>query len=167
MTGEQQAASHGHCYCRGVQFTISNDAKPVFAGYCHCQDCRAANAATLYQYAYVGGDAFEISEGKDLLSWYTRDQSIQDRFRRYFCGRCGTRVYNYVAVISNETQQALYGVFPSLFDDPALAKGPRWAPQEHIFCEQSLLDLDQLNDGLVRHERLPADGFGLDEIPQN
>ena len=42
----------GGCYCDTVRFSIAAGTQPVWAGYCHCQDCRKAHAATLYQAVY-------------------------------------------------------------------------------------------------------------------
>lgn len=44
---------HGTCYCGGVKFAVDCTATaPLKALYCHCESCRRAHAAPLYQVVY-------------------------------------------------------------------------------------------------------------------
>ena len=149
MDGTEEQEIHGGCYCGGVRFEIAADAQPSVAGYCHCRDCRQAHAAPLYQYVYVEASAFRIVEGADLLKWHTRNAAVRDRLQRYFCGQCGSRVYN---AYRTEGGRDLRGTFPSLFDDQELATNATWSPREHVFCAESIMDVSAIKDGLPKYE---------------
>lgn len=143
----------GGCYCKGVRFLIPSGVRPIFAGYCHCLDCRQAHAAPIYQYVYVYESEFSITEGSDLLKWYTRSEAARDHFKRYFCVNCGTKVFNSFNGEFGGGQLSAICTFPSLFDDQLIAKSETWTARIHEFCSDSILDLSQLNDGLTRFPR--------------
>jgi hypothetical protein len=147
---------HGGCYCGGVRFSIAAGVRPHFAGYCHCRDCRQSHSAPLYQYAYVKASEFRISEGEDLLKWHTRSEAVRNCFKRYFCGRCGSRVYNAYRVEQDGTTLELRGAFPSLFDDQELATNATWSPREHLFCAESIMDASLIQDGLPKFDGDPS-----------
>lgn len=140
----------GRCYCGEVRFLIPRDVQPLLSGYCHCVGCRQAHAAPVYQVAWVPSAALEITQGRDLLKWYTRSQVTREFLRRYFCTNCGTKVFNSFEGPFGDQQISAAGVFPTLFDDQSMAQSERWAPSVHMHCEESLLDLTQLNDGLPK-----------------
>lgn len=83
----------GHCYCGGVHFevTLPEGAKPLFAAYCHCENCRRSHAAPLYQVACVDDSQFTVTQGEDLVVPF---QKTPGKVVRAFCGTCGTRVFN-------------------------------------------------------------------------
>lgn len=143
----------GRCYCGGVCFSIAADTEPYWAGYCHCKDCRQSHASPLYQYAYIRQQEFRVIEGENFLEWYTRSKEARDRFRRFFCKRCGTRVYNTYLYKTNGEEVALCGLFPSLLDDQETATNSIWSPRRHVFCGESIMDISLLSDGLPKFER--------------
>ena len=146
----------GKCYCEAVTFRIESDTPILLNGYCQCSDCRRAHAANLYQYAYILEKQFSIESGEKSLKWHVKDPSLGEFFRRYFCSECGTRTHNFCVVEFGGVAERLIGVFPSLFEDQDIAKGPAWAPKEHINSGESILDLACLHDGLPRYENVPT-----------
>jgi len=141
----------GRCYCGTVRFAITAGTTPHWAGYCHCRDCRQSHAAPIYQYIYVKKQFFHITAGAELLSWYTRANPNTNNLKRFFCRRCGSRVYNSMTTKKDHSELELCGTFPSLLDDQAIATSEMWSPRMHVFCEQRFMDLSLLNDGLPRH----------------
>lgn len=49
MTAPSDDDIFGGCYCGAVRFAIAAGTRPIWAGYCHCRDCRQAHAAPIYQ----------------------------------------------------------------------------------------------------------------------
>ncbi len=144
---------HGRCYCGAVRFLIAAETEPFWAGYCHCRDCRQAHAAPIYQYVYVEKRYFRIIEGSAFLKWYTRAESARDSFKRFFCERCGSKVYNYLLTDKDNSEVELCGTFPSLFDDQEIATNNTWSPQVHEYCAESIVDLSLLHDDLPRFQK--------------
>ena len=155
MTEEFGQDVLGGCYCGEVRFRIVAGAQPKWAGYCHCQDCRHAHAAPLYQAAYVDARAFQITQGEHRLSWYTRSQAQAGElnFKRYFCQRCGTRVYNTTRTEHDGATVDECGTFPSLFDDQLVATNATWSPRDHVQCAESIMKLSALKDDLPKYDR--------------
>ncbi len=150
MTIETDKAVLGGCYCGEVRFLIPGDVHPLLSGYCHCVGCRQAHAAPIYEVAWIATSDFTITQGRERLKWYTRSEITREYLHRYFCENCGTRIFNSYDGPFNGQSISATGVFSSLFDDQSLARSERWAPQVHMHCEESLLDLAQLNDGLPK-----------------
>jgi hypothetical protein len=152
MVNEISEGVSGSCYCRGVQFSISPDAQVFWSGYCHCEDCRRSHAAPIYQAIYFVKEKFEITSGSDLLKWYTHEESLRDSLQRYFCERCGTRVFNALRCIIDDKEVDTIGTFPSLFNDHYSATGKKWGPRHHSYCGEAVMNLPQLHDDLPRHD---------------
>ena len=129
---------------------IDEGTEPVFAGYCHCRDCRQAHAAPIYQYVYLDKNRFCIVNGSELLKWYTREESRRPEFRRFFCERCGSKVYNELFSSGKNPELTLCGTFPALFDDEEIATSETWSPKKHIHCQESIMDLTKIHDSLPR-----------------
>lgn len=144
---------NGRCYCGAIRFQIAAETEPFWAGYCHCKDCRQANASPIYQYVYVEKQYFQIIEGSALLRWYTRADPERNSLRRYFCDRCGSKIYNYVLTDKDNSEVELCGTFPSLFDDQEIATSNTWSPRMHVYCAQSIMDLSLLHDDLPRFQK--------------
>jgi len=125
----------GRCYCGGITFRVSDscDASPpppsplinpplltpppsppgsVRALFCHCDSCRRAHAAPLYQVVYLPESCFEITAGAHLLQPFARSPA---HVVRSFCGACGSRVCNRVPA----KPSLGVGFFPNLLDEGA------------------------------------------------
>lgn len=141
---------HGGCYCGNVRFLIPGTAQPLLSGYCHCVACRQAHAAPMYAVAWLSTSDFSVTKGEESLKWYTRSQMPETRLQRYFCLNCGTKVFNAYDGPFGDQRVTATGIFPSLFDDQSLVQGDKWAPRIHMHCEESVIDLSLLNDGLPK-----------------
>ena len=150
MPIERETEVLGGCYCGAVRFRVPGDVRPLLSGYCHCVGCRQAHAAPIYEVAWILKSDFGVTQGHDGLKWYTRSELTRKHLRRYFCENCGTKVFNSYEGPFNGQDVSVTGIFSSLFDNQLLARSERWAPQIHMHCEESLMDLSQLNDGLPK-----------------
>lgn len=140
----------GSCYCGDVRFAVAPATEPLLSGYCHCVSCRQAHAAPVYAVAWIPASQFSVTRGRAQLKWYTRSEITRKHLKRYFCANCGTKVFNsFEGPFAGQTV-SVTGVFPTLFDDQALARSERWAPAMHMHCEESLLDLSTVNDSLPK-----------------
>ena len=153
MKNEDVQDIYGRCYCGAIRFQIAAETKPLWAGYCHCIDCRQANAAPIYQYVYMEKQYFKIIEGATLLRWYTRADPNKNSLKRYFCDRCGSRIYNSLVTEKDNSELELCGTFPSLFDDQEIATNETWSPRMHVFCAESMMDLTLIHDDLPRFQK--------------
>ncbi len=145
---ETQQDFKARCYCGDVRWRVARQAEVVFSGYCHCDDCRRSHATSLYQYVYVDAKDFHVERGQEQIRAFT---TVKDgSFKRHFCQRCGTRVYNTLQVPHNGHQMELRGIFPSLMESIQDAKDPRWTPRKHTCAKESILDLNTIHDGLPR-----------------
>ena len=61
--------------------------------FCHCDSCRRAHAAPLYQVVYLPESCFEITTGAHLLQAFARSPA---HVVRSFCSACGSRICNRV-----------------------------------------------------------------------
>ncbi|MCP4805509.1 MAG: hypothetical protein GY884_09185 [Proteobacteria bacterium] len=70
---------------------MSLASEPIFTAYCHCDSCRRAHAAPLYQVVCVDRASFENTAGADLVQGFQKPGA---HIVRSFCRACGTRVHN-------------------------------------------------------------------------
>lgn len=159
MTQHQGQEIRGGCYCGAVRFSLARGTKPVElvgtppvgTAYCHCRDCQQAHAAPLYQVAFVSRGDFQVTDGVGLLDWYTRTESKRNTLQRYFCRRCGSKVFNHLTPqFGDSAGIEITCVFPSLFDDQRISKSDPWVPKCHIRCSEAIIDLSAFADSLPR-----------------
>ena len=48
-----------------MTFSVRTDAKVLMGCFCHCESCRRAHAAPLYQVCYVQADGFKLTAGRE------------------------------------------------------------------------------------------------------
>jgi hypothetical protein len=75
--------TRGHCICGAVEYELSFEIERM--SNCHCQFCRRAHGAAFVTSALVPTAALDIKSGLEAL---VRHEG------RYFCGTCGTRLFN-------------------------------------------------------------------------
>ncbi len=137
MAAEQAAPTWitGHCYCGGVQFRVRADPPTSRACFCHCESCRRAHAAPLYQVVYVPDACMEITAGDDLLTPFSRSTSS---IVRSFCRVCGSRVCNR----SPQQPELGVGFFPALLVEEAQHALPAaFRATDHYLSHEAVLDL--------------------------
>lgn len=130
---------HGRCYCGGVRFTVSVPAgtAPTFTAYCHCDSCRRAHAAPLYQVVCIDREHLHIDEGADRVQDFRRPGAS---IVRSFCGTCGSRIHNTFGAWKPNGRTPLV-FFPSLQEPEDQARMPSsWAPTHHNEPESCVLD---------------------------
>ncbi|MFT5684655.1 MAG: hypothetical protein ACI8RZ_005599 [Myxococcota bacterium] len=137
---------HGHCYCGGVTFTVqaSDSAPPVFTAYCHCDSCRRAHAAPLYQVVGVRADQHTITAGADLIRDFQRPgKSIV----RSFCTVCGSRIYNRLSHLPPERAMIIF--FPDLLDEAQRKNLPAsFLPRHNNAAGECVLEAELLREVL-------------------
>ena len=133
----------GHCYCGAIRFRvrISGGEQPIFTAYCHCDSCRRAHSAPLYQVACVEESMFNITEGEGLLEEFTKPGGT---ITRAFCRRCGSKVLNRFGSWRPGGRVPLV-FFPSLLDEETQKSLPdALQPGKINRPEESVLNLEVL-----------------------
>ncbi len=105
----------GKCECEAVRYRVPNEF--LYAGNCHCSNCRAATGSAFKAFAGIDRDKLEIIEGADSLLVWGDDNANHTR-----CGICGSLLYSVV-----RDGAYVHVAMGSLADDPSIR------PTDHIF----------------------------------
>mmetsp|Transcript_51005 Transcript_51005/g.65321 ORF Transcript_51005/g.65321 Transcript_51005/m.65321 type:complete len:153 (-) Transcript_51005:72-530(-) len=133
----------GTCYCGNIKFEVRCD-QVNKALFCHCESCRRAHSSPLYHVVYTAEESFKIIEGNELIKEFSK---TADGVMRSFCTSCGSRIYNRVPI----KPQLGVGFFPALLEETIQHNLPdSFKPSCHYLSEETVLDLDILNDNLPR-----------------
>ena len=133
----------GHCYCGGIEFElhIPEGEDPIFTAYCHCESCRRAHAAPLYQVACIDESCFRITKGEDLLETFQRPGA---HLSRAFCRQCGSKIVNRFGEWKPKGKTPV-AVFPSLLDQETQQALPeKLRPVRINRPDECVLDLERL-----------------------
>jgi hypothetical protein len=130
----------GRCLCETVRYELAGELGPIFN--CHCRFCRRAHGAAFACVAWVASAALRVLAGGSSI----REFRTEGVGSRYFCERCGTRLWNR----AESTLAFVSLVVGSLDADPA-----RGAIM-HINVE-SKAGWYEILDGLPQHLTLPAE----------
>lgn len=136
----------GRCFCGGFQFSVCRDTVPIKPLYCHCESCRRAHAAPVYQIVYIPSEDFHIEVGEELVKEFSKSEVSPIRA---FCSVCGSRLFNRLPL------QPDFGVgfFPALLDDSIQHNlPPKFMPIVHYLSNEAVFPLCNLADSLPRHE---------------
>jgi hypothetical protein len=92
------AVATGRCYCGSIVFSVPVE-EPIKAGYCHCDSCKRAHAAPLYQVVYIASSGFKIDQGSELLQPFRKSPPLIQNGKecqviRSFCRKCGSKICN-------------------------------------------------------------------------
>jgi hypothetical protein len=79
----------GRCECRAVRYCVADAF--VYAGNCHCSNCRAGTGSAFKPFAGIEREKLEIVEGADTLLVWGDDNANHTR-----CGICGSLLYSVV-----------------------------------------------------------------------
>lgn len=77
----------GHCLCGAVRFEV-RDAF-LYAGFCHCSDCRRFSGSASSALAGLETTHFRLLAGNEALRHYRKSDSTV----LGFCGTCGSSLY--------------------------------------------------------------------------
>ena len=92
----EQHFATGQCLCGSVKYTISS--APVRMGQCHCDHCRRLTGTGHSSNAFFVKDAVHI-EGDTSHYAVTADTGAV--ITRYFCPKCGSRLFGTSNVATN------------------------------------------------------------------
>ena len=109
---------HGKCLCGAVEIEVADEFE--YAGYCHCQGCRAVTGSAFSAFAGIPKDKVRITKGSAKVSVNQRNPDN----RGFFCGDCRSGLY--ALVRQGQYAHVAMGV---LRDDPKIR------PQFHIMVE--------------------------------
>ena len=105
----------GKCECGAVRYRVADEF--VYAGNCHCSNCRAATGSAFKPFAGIEREKLEVVEGSDTLLVWGSDDANHTR-----CGICGSLLYSVV-----RDGKYVHVAMGSLADDPTIR------PTDHIF----------------------------------
>jgi hypothetical protein len=105
----------GKCECGAVRYRVADEF--VYAGNCHCSNCRAATGSAFKPFAGIEREKLEVVEGADTLLVWGSDDANHTR-----CGICGSLLYSVV-----RDGAYVHVAMGSLVDDPTIR------PTDHIF----------------------------------
>ncbi len=130
----------GGCLCGAVRYEI--DGEPIFAGHCHCSDCRKATGT-----GHVSVTALPRSAVK--VTGETRGYSVTgdsgQPFTRNFCPVCGSLIFG-----ESATMPGMMTITAGTLDDPSA-----FEPQMVIYTK-SRPAWDRIDSGLPEFEGMPA-----------
>lgn len=127
------------CLCGAIQLTVTDEF--LYAGYCHCPDCRAAGGSASSGFAGIQKEKLQLVCGEDNISRFYKGQDNV----MYFCRHCSSWLFSIVR--NGEFAHVRLGV---LIDDPSIR------PSFHIFVG-SKAPWETICDGLPQYAELPDD----------
>lgn len=128
----------GRCLCGDVRYELEQAPPPPLC--CHCQYCRRAHGAPFAVVTAIMRDALRWTSGEALISKYETPGGGS----RFFCSRCGTRLYNSPASFP-ELMSLVVGTL-----DEELVDGPT----AHINVESKAAWFE-IGDGAPQFDALP------------
>lgn len=125
----------GHCLCGAVRYELDGELAPLVN--CHCQYCRRVSGAAFVTSMPIATRNLRVIAGEDAIARYQQ---------RYFCGRCGTRLWNRL-----DQHPAATMLMVAALDDP-----PATEPVVHLNLE-SKAPWYTLRDDAPRFDAFPPD----------
>ncbi len=77
----------GRCLCGAVEYTVPDDL--LYAGYCHCSDCRRFSGSAFSAYGGLPKAGFRVLKGQDDITHYQKSENTV----LGFCRICGSSLY--------------------------------------------------------------------------
>ena len=124
----------GGCLCGAVEYSI-RDAL-IFAGYCHCSDCRKWTGSPFSASGGVSKSDFKILKGRDNFACFKKE----DNTLSYFCKNCSSLLYG-----DTHKTDTIYFLLGTLDESPSLK------PQWHAYTAFKV-DWYEINDRLPKFE---------------
>jgi AraC family transcriptional regulator len=133
----------GRCACGAIRFDVEDSF--IYAGYCHCAECRAATGSAFSAFGGIERIKLVVASGADRIRVYERP----DRERVNFCVHCGAIVFAFVR----------HGEFVHV-PLGALLQSPAMRPSFHM-CVASKAPWYEIIDALPQYpEQPPVSVFG-------
>ena len=129
----------GKCLCGAVQVSIADEF--LYAGYCHCPDCRASSGSAFSAFAGIPKEKLQLTCGAESISKFRKNEDNVI----HFCRHCGSWLFSIVR--NGEFAHVRLGI---LIDDPSIR------PSFHIFVG-SKAPWHTICDGLPQFVGLPDD----------
>jgi hypothetical protein len=128
---------NGQCLCGSVKYIIPDDL--LYAGYCHCSECRRWTGAPFSATGGVKDNELILTEGESCLTSFKKGKNSIS----YFCNKCSSLVYGDVP--EYKMKFVMLGT---------LSESPSLKPQWHIYTG-SKLDWYQIYDDLPQYTGAP------------
>jgi len=129
----------GSCQCGAITLSLSE--KPKMMVQCHCLDCQKASGAGHASMAYFAEEAVTI-QGEATA--YTVIADSGNEMTRYFCPRCGSRLYG-----RNSGRPNLVSIQVGCLDDHSW-----FSPQVVLFTSRRH-DWDITSEEVSNFEKMP------------
>ena len=121
----------GQCSCGQVRFLVSGE--PVWAGYCHCAECRRSTGSVSVVHVGFHPSQVEFTFGSPSIF----DSSVG--VRRGFCDKCGSSL-----TYESEKFRDYIQVYLGVLDNPENIE-----LKAHVHCED-MLECFKVDDDLPR-----------------
>ncbi len=129
----------GQCLCGDIKYTITTP--PVRMGQCHCDDCRKTSGTGHASNAFFNKDDVHI-EGD--TSSYDSITDTGSTITRYFCPKCGSRLFGTSNIVDN-----IISVTAGTLDDSS------WFKPDAIVYNKRKPVWDYMDETIPAFEEMP------------
>lgn len=129
----------GSCLCGSVTYACSSN--PVFAGNCHCLDCKKASGSGYAPTFFVPENAISIT---GEVKYYERVGNSGHLARRGFCPNCGSQLFG-----KPDAMPGFIAVRAGSLNDPS-----QYKPQVDIFTSRAPA-WDTMDSALPKFPEMP------------
>ena len=135
----EEVLTEGRCLCGDVTYVLTG--KPVGMAQCHCKGCQRATGTGHINNAFFKTEQFTV---KGELSSHEQKADSGNINRRYFCPKCGSRIYNEVSA-----KPGIVGVHVGCADDNSW-----FDPAMVVFCSMRP-GWDMTSSDIPNHDTMP------------
>ena len=129
----------GKCLCGAVSYTCSGE--PVFAGNCHCNDCKKSTGSGYAPVLFFVEEAVSVT-GK--VKYFSKPGGSGQLVSRGFCPDCGSPILSKVEMLPGMT-----GIKAGTLDDPSF-----YTPGMNVYtCRAEVWDV--MDPKLPKFEEMP------------
>jgi hypothetical protein len=127
----------GQCLCGAVTYTIPDEL--LYAGYCHCSECRKFSGSAFSTFGGIEKSKFKFESGESKVSYYKKSEASN----MASCSICGSSLF------ADKPQKGLVHIrLGTLVDEPSLK------PQAHVFVG-SKAPWYEITDTLPQFDGIP------------
>ncbi len=137
MSKDNQGWLQGRCLCSSVVFYVKDAF--LYAGYCHCSECRKFSGAACSPNAGIEAEFLRIEQGEAFIKEYVKTPAST----MCFCGNCGSSLF-----VKKPQWGRVHVRLGSLIDEPSMH------PSSHYHVA-SKARWEVINDELPRYEAAP------------